>query len=197
MVREIKYDHTFQAQEHFRQILSAMARPGEMPILTSDIAPIEDFNKASAIIGLSLLNHDVSFWVGGVPQIQQYFMLNTGSQPTSAAQADFLFLKGHQAAGKHIQVARIGEPEYPETGAFIIIDSTHISDTPIENSIELLLQGPGVKGQRKAYVEGVHATVLDQLLQKNEEYPLGVDTIFTDRNGKVLCLPRTNQFQYK
>lgn len=198
MVRENNYDHIHQAQEHFRLILDAMANPGKTPRLDADIKPLPQINKASAIIGLALLNQDVTFFAGSVDtSIQTYFRLNTASLPAPAGYADFLFLKGDLSIVDAIRSAKIGEPEYPETGAFLIIDTTSISEKPLDKSLEITLKGPGVKNTKRVYLSGIHPAVLDQILIKNEEYPLGVDTIFTDHTDQILCVPRTNHFQYK
>ena len=198
MTRESKYDPVHEAQEHFRLILSAMANPGEVPVLQSGITRLEGLNKGSAIVGLALLNRDSSFFSGYSPGVtQEYFKLNTSSLPTSSDQADFLFLPGDASATGFIQSAKTGKPEYPETGAFLVIDAAMVSSDPVSNSLELLLKGPGVRDSRKAYVRGIDPALLDQILAKNEEYPLGVDTIITDPDARILCIPRTNQFRYK
>ena len=198
MVRENNYDHVHQAQEHFRLILSAMANPGKINLVEASIDPIGNINKAAAIVGLALLNQDVTFHIQSVStSLRAYFTLNTASLPATAEKADFLFLNGDISVLNAIKSAKVGDPEYPETGAFLIIDSTFISESPIARSLEMVLKGPGVKGTKKVYLSGVHPAILDQILIKNAEYPLGVDSIFTDYKGNILCVPRTNQFQYK
>lgn len=198
MIRENNFDHIFHAQEYFRLILSAMATPGKTPTLNADVKSVSHINNAAAIVGLTLLNQDVTFYAQPIhTAIREYFTLNTSSLPASAEAADFIFINGDITAVDTIKKAKIGIPEYPETGAFLIIDAASISAIPIAKSIEMTLKGPGVKGEKRIYLSGLHPAILDQILTKNEDYPLGIDTIFTDCTGKILCIPRTNQFQFK
>lgn len=196
MIRETKYDEVFEAQEHFRLIMDAMAKPGSIKTLDSEITVYEGFSKASALIGFALLDSNTSFYQNYDENLDQYLILNTSSSPKSPENADFLFLKESNIDLESIEGAAIGEPEYPEKGAFLIIEVSKISDEAFSKSLELILKGPGVKGSKSIHVGGLSKKVLEAIQEKNMEYPLGVDTILTGPSGTLVCIPRSNQFTF-
>ncbi|MFV0248101.1 MAG: phosphonate C-P lyase system protein PhnH [Tenacibaculum sp.] len=198
MIREINYDHLFESQKQYRTILYCMANPGVIAILDADINVPNEVNKASALVGFALMNSDVSFnnSYSQEDEINYYFLLNTSSSPTEVHKADFIFISGTRENTNVIDQAKSGLPEYPEHGAFIIIDTKKISETALKNGIKITLDGPGVKNTKDVYVDGLSTEILTALTKKNLEYPLGVDAIFTDKEGTILCIPRSNKFKY-
>lgn len=197
MIRETTYDEVFDAQQHFRLIMDSMARPGKLNVLNGvAIDPPTSLNRASALIGLALLNADVTYYAAGNPDaVASYFVTNVASQLAGAEKADFLFLPG-QSASDALEQAKIGTLSYPETNAFVVIDVAAISDEPQLDSIALTLRGPGVNGERRVFVQGLNPDLLLTIRERNAEYPLGLDTILTDANDQILCIPRSNQFVF-
>jgi alpha-D-ribose 1-methylphosphonate 5-triphosphate synthase subunit PhnH len=198
MIRELTYDPVFDAQMHFRLLMDSMARPGKRNTLNSvTIAPPASLNPASALTGLALLNADVTYFAAqNADEITDYFVTNTASRPASIDEADFVFLPGNHDA-EFLQEAKIGTLSYPETNAFVVIDVEIISDEPITDALPITLVGPGVKGQITVFIRGLNPDLLLAIREKNAEYPLGLDTILTDRNDQILCIPRSNQFIIK
>lgn len=198
MIREINYDHLFQSQKQYRMLLDCMAKPGVIAILDADITMPTAINKASVLIGFALMNSDVTFYnnYDQEEEINKYFLLNTSSSPTELSKADFIFVSGKQENINVIDNAKSGLPEYPELGAFVVIDVDHISETLLDGKVKITLEGPGVKNTKDIYLAGISITILEALTEKNIEYPLGVDIIFTDKQGAVLCIPRSNKFKY-
>lgn len=198
MIRETNYDHLFESQKQYRTILDCMSKPGITAILDADISVPKEINKASVLVGFALMNSEVTFNNSFTQEkeINSYFLLNTMSSPSEAYEADFIFISGTEDNIKFIDLAKVGLPEYPELGAFVIIDTVKISEIPLKNGLKITLEGPGVKTTKDIYIEELPVTVLDALAKKNIEYPLGVDVIFTDKNGTILCMPRSNKFKY-
>lgn len=196
MTRETNYDEVFEAQEHFRTIMDCMAQPGKIQQLEGAIDSLEGFNKVSSLIGFALMDSNTGFYQNYHANLDQYFLLNTSAIPKSPEEADFLFLKGSDSAAEMIEEAKVGIPEYPEGGAFLIIEVETLSKETLDEGIEITLKGPGVKGEISLYVVGLNKEVLEAIQEKNFEYPLGVDTILTDASGNMVCIPRSNQFTF-
>ncbi len=192
MIRETTYDPVFDAQVHFRLIMDSMARPGKLNTLTGvPIAPPTELNPASALIGLALLNADVTFFVSANPdQIADYFQTNTATNPAQANNADFLFLHGTDSPAA-LEQAKVGTLSYPDTNAFAIIDVDMLSTEPQPNALSLTVRGPGVDGQKTVFVTGLSSLLISTLRELNAEYPLGIDTILTDQTSQICCLPRS------
>jgi alpha-D-ribose 1-methylphosphonate 5-triphosphate synthase subunit PhnH len=195
MIREINYDELFDAQQHFRLLLDAMARPGKLQLLNGDsLQPPASLNPAAAGIALALLNTDVRFYASSEPAAG-YIRLNTDARPVNPEEADFLFIGGNERPDT-LERAKTGQPAYPETGATLVIGVERLSLEPELNSVVIHLRGPGVPGQKDVFVQGLSTDILAAIREKNREYPLGVDVMLTDPAGLVCCVPRTNQFTW-
>ncbi len=197
MIREVNYNEIFDAQEHFRIILDSMARPGKVnKIGEIKIQSPENLHPASALVAFALLNRDVAFYAENNQEtIAEYFVVNTNSKPTAIDKADFVFISG-TSNGQAVLEANTGVLEYPEKSATIIIDVDHIFDVPKDQTHEIILQGPGVNGEKRVYVRNISTDILMALKVQNSEYPLGVDVILTDSEGNIMCIPRSNNFSW-
>jgi len=196
MNNPITYDVVFDAQQHYRLILDSMARPGKINV----IPPVEidepmDINNASALIAFALLNTDASFYAAEGDEVSNFISLNTSAVNADLEDADLVFISGlHEE--EFVQQLKAGTLSYPENSATIIADVNRISKVKINASLELTLKGPGVKDAEAIYIAGLNAAILDELKTQNEEFPLGIDLILTDRDNNMICIPRSNDFSY-
>ncbi len=195
MVRALNYNMVFDGQRHFRVLLNSMARPGEIHKLNDvDLQPPEGLNTATALIGFALLNSDVSFFLEkSQPKAIEYLEYNTGSKLEIPQAADFVFLHANLAAPDKVKALKAGDSEYPESGATLILLIHSIWDRPVPNALSVSLSGPGVKDTKNIYLEGISRIWLEQIQLKNEDYPLGIDTILVDQNNQLTCIPRSNR----
>jgi alpha-D-ribose 1-methylphosphonate 5-triphosphate synthase subunit PhnH len=194
--REATYDTIHESQQHFRALLDATARPGTL-IRFSDakVSPPPTLNKASALVGLALLDADASFYTSNESS-SHYLQTNTHSVCTDAEDADFLFLYG-QRGTEEAQRAKIGTARYPEGGATLIIDIDRIDGELGIGAMALVLKGPGIDGERTVYTWGLPAELLVLRMEKNDEFPAGIDWVLSDVEGVVCCLPRTTQIRWE
>lgn len=214
MQRETAYDPVFDAQEHYRILLDAMARPGKINILPrlllsvpvatqGAITPI--FTDAAALIGFALLNSDVSFYVDGpgADLVTRYLIVNTSARPAELEEADFVFSSGHVSAVL-IEAMKKGSLPYPEEGATLVASVGALATEPsglgtgnAGSDLALTLQGPGIADKQTFYVHGLNATLVEALQQSNMEFPLGIDLILTDGDGRVACIPRSSRIRWE
>lgn len=196
MIRELHYDTVFDAQRHFRVLLDSMARPGKINILEDvTLETPHGLGKAAALVGLALLDAEATFWVES-NNIAEYFNLNTGSFLTEVNKADFLFMNIETDLNQ-IEAVKIGTLQYPEQGATLVIQVENVSNAMLENGVVIELRGPGVKEVNTICIKGVTTNLLEWIQSKNEEFPLGVDLIFTDYHNNITCIPRSNQITIK
>ncbi len=197
MARETTYDEVFDAQQHFRTIFDAMARPGKVnPLEAVAISPPEGFSRGATLIAFALLNSDVTYHLAqDCAEIEFYLRGNTGVRPSAADQADFIF--GSPATTQAlIERAKEGDPMYPETSASFVITVEQLGNAPFEGSLSLKLEGPGIDGEKLLCVAGLSPAWVHELKVKNSEFPLGVDILFTADHPEasvVACLPRTSK----
>ena len=193
MVRELNYNPVVDGQRHFRLLLDSMARPGKIVLLDDvDLNPPAGLNTASALITFALFNADVTFYIA--PSFSEglsYLTYNTGSLSNSIDRADFVLLDSATSNVELLEQMKVGEPEYPESGATLIllVESLNGNITGIE------LQGPGVDGIKTIYVDGLPKSWLATIKDINSEFPLGIDVILVDQQNQITCIPRSNQFK--
>jgi len=198
LVREALYDPVFDAQVDFRKIMEAMARPGKIAELThSHIHPPISLHISSALVAFSLLNGDVSFHCNDLPtEVSQYIKLNTAAKEAIVSEADFILLNG-EPVSEVIQQAKLGDIRYPEQSATCIIQVDTITSESEEDATKLTLKGPGIEDTITCFIKGLDRQYLWDLKMQNEAYPLGLDVFCTDKNNKLIGIPRTCQLRWE
>lgn len=168
--------------------------------------------EAAALVGFALLNADVSFHVdgAGADQATRYLLVNTSARPAEAEEADFVFASG-QASAMLVESMKKGSLPYPEEGATLVANVGALATEaqglglkpaaagqPQSNDrLAITLKGPGVAGEKTFFVRGLNAAVLTALQQSNSEFPLGIDLILADGDGRLACIPRSSQIRWE
>ena len=182
----------FESQIIFRKVLDAMARPGkivELPDLEIN-APTK--NKFPCLVLLTFLDSHVKFKVLDIDnkvdseEIAGYISSSTGSQEASVENSDFILIYGGSAGGL-IRRMKKGSPKYPDESTTLIYDVESIG----EDGVLMTLSGPGICSDHRLAVKGIEEAEITELISVNRDFPMGIDAIFSDKNGKVVCIPRS------
>ncbi|HXB07437.1 MAG TPA: phosphonate C-P lyase system protein PhnH [Puia sp.] len=193
MQREIYYDEVFDAQKHYRLVLDSMARPGKINVLPRlELNIPAGIHAAGALVGFALLNSDVAYCVEGpeAEVVSRYLLVNTSARPVAREEADYVFLVGAVPAAL-LYSLKVGTLPYPEDSATVIAMAEQLANEG--EGIQLLLNGPGIDGERKLCVNGLDRSFFEALTTINGEFPLGVDLILTDSGYRVACIPRSTR----
>jgi len=188
-VRDPAFDLIFDSQRIFRALLDAMANPGRIVTLPEiDIEP-PGANRYPLLLLMTLLDHEVSFCVlgGAHTQVTEYLKTNTGGKESRLENSDFILVYGGSSHGL-IQRARVGTLEYPDESATVIYDAGSIGDD--RGGVLLELSGPGIADKRMIGASGIEENEIEDVLAM-QDYPLGLDLIFSDRAGRMVCIPRS------
>jgi alpha-D-ribose 1-methylphosphonate 5-triphosphate synthase subunit PhnH len=180
-------DPQLDAQRVFRQLLQAMARPGQIvPIDRLPEAP-KPLSGAAAALALTLFDLDTPIWLDEALRTAagDYLAFHTGAPVTAdIAEAAFVLVTD----GKHLpdlaKVAR-GDPEYPERAATIIVQ---VERMRIEAGHRL--RGPGILGHVDIGVDGLAPEYWAVVRANQKLFPLGFDAVLV-AGDMVLALPRT------
>ncbi|MGP8319930.1 MAG: phosphonate C-P lyase system protein PhnH [Methanosarcinaceae archaeon] len=212
MIKDGAFDITFNSQEIFRSILDAMARPGSI-IRLPDISitpPVA--NRYPLLVLMTLLDHEVNFCVSGHSDVNvnvnvsgnedinrqavaEYLRLNTGSQESAIKDADLILVLGGFSHGL-IRRAKQGTLEYPDESATVVYDvgsivnRSHEGEKGYNKEMLLELFGPGIADKCKIAISGIERAEIEDILALRD-YPLGIDTIFSDKAGNITCIPRS------
>lgn len=175
------------AQQAFRILLQALSHPGEIYLLSA-----ADPERGLPLMLQTLLDHEVSFAVIG-PERDSLAELVKGwtrSRLTDVPGADFIIVTHGHSQGE-ILAAKRGTLEYPDQGATIIylVDSLGREQ---QDGLRVKLRGPGVDREMQAVITGLAKEEMLELREVNQEFPLGVDSFFLDRAGRVMGIPRSS-----
>lgn len=181
------HDPQLDAQRVFRQLLQAMARPGQIvPIDRLPEAP-KPLSGAAAALALTLFDLDTPIWLDEALRTAagDYFAFHTGA-PASAdiGEAAFVLVADGRRLPDLSKVA-LGDPEYPERAATVIVQ---VERMRIEAGHRL--RGPGILGHVDVAVDGLAPEFWSAVRANQKRFPLGFDAVLV-AGDMVLALPRT------
>jgi alpha-D-ribose 1-methylphosphonate 5-triphosphate synthase subunit PhnH len=179
-------------QKNYRTLLQAMSRPGRMLRLEQE-DPVSPLFPCLAIAEC-LLDQEVSVCVTGDGtgnDRQSAVIRATGARPASLLEADFVFVFGAPGECSILQAKR-GSLEFPEEGATIVYCMNEQRPDALDR-FQVRLIGPGIAGDIGIVPEmrGLALEDLRELQAADADYPMGVDAIFSRKDGALMCIPRS------
>ncbi|NPU84540.1 MAG: phosphonate C-P lyase system protein PhnH [Syntrophaceae bacterium] len=185
------------AQRVFRQLLLAMSRPGR--VCTLPPAPSAMRKPWGALLLLldGLLDHEVSVSViggGGMEDLPSQIAGRTRCRVADVRQADFVIVAEGDSAGEVLRAKR-GTLQYPDASATIVFQVRSLL-CGVEVRPRAALKGPGIREEiLLGAFQGLEKRELQYLREANTEFPLGVDAVFVDDAGHILCIPRSTDIR--
>lgn len=161
---------------NFRNCLEALSRPGTL----YGIMPL----FGSGLLGMAsvFLYSEVGYHCSDTLDFEIVAAL-TGAGEKSVEKAEYLF--SEKADLGLLQRAKVGSGESPEGGATIIFGCE-----TMDSGVPVVLSGPGIDGLKTVFLP-VDRFLIDCFLEKNREFPLGVDLFLVDPTNRIMGLPRT------
>ena len=190
-------DTDMLAQRAFRRLLQAMSRPGKVYVLPPMPAAGSEPWSAMLLLLDSLLDQEVSFTViggNGSGELQLLIAGRTRCRATDIRQADFLVVAYGDSAGEILRAKR-GTLQYPDRSATVVFGVQSLLFTEDRQST-IALTGPGIREEvLLGPIKGLGPHEMEHLRELNSEFPLGVDVVFIDAVGRVLCIPRSTNIR--
>jgi alpha-D-ribose 1-methylphosphonate 5-triphosphate synthase subunit PhnH len=178
-------DTVHDAQQTFRALLDALARPGILQT-TASLTPPERLNPSCAAACLTLLDLETTVWLqpGISDSVRSWLLFHTGCRFTAQPQtADFAVINDVETMPR-LDEFSWGTAAYPETSTSLLIQMPTLEETG-----SAVLQGPGILDTVNIQAP-LHTDFWRQWQEMTANYPLGLDAwCFSDR--QVLGLPRT------
>ena len=169
-----------QGHAAFRAVLQAMSRPGTIVAL-----PEGEAEPAVRLLSC-LLDNETGFFVLGDPDLETRLARPSGCRPCPLAEADFI-VAAHGVTGSCLAGCRRGSLEYPHTGATVVYLVRRLGGP----GMAIGLAGPGIREREVLMVDGLGSGEPGILATINRDFPLGVDAILLDREGRLACIPRS------
>ena len=198
MVRETVFDEVFDSQAVFRALLDSLSRPGTISMIAP--RPYGSLPGGLFALALSILktlcDHHVSFSLGSAgakPEWVSYLEMNLSTPFRRVDEADYVLFDGEEFDADFLRL-NPGSLEFPERSGTALLCVRLLSDQgePVRGRRELILRGPGVKGRARLSVDGLDARYIEERANANRFYPMGIDLLLVDAEGRVAGVPRTS-----
>ena len=191
----MKLDRVHDIQTAYRKLIDSMSRPGKITDLSKEADKLDSYQgclPATLLVAQMLLDTEVTFAVVSERKGQITHLLSqmTYAKEVAVHEADYIFVMGDAASGELLQVietAKIGELRDPHHSATLIIETGSVS-----SGTKLRMSGPGIQVTAHAEIS-ISEGWIETRAERNAEFPLGLDLIFTDPTHHILALPRTTQ----
>lgn len=173
----------------FRVLLRAMSRPGSVCQLPRQQEAPGQRGLLAGILRC-LMDNEVTYYVADdAPDgLSLEIFRFTGSNRADIDTADFLIFPDGTSGGG-LSGARRGTLEYPDKGATAVYLVEQLGETGSETE----LHGPGINGTVRPLIGGLDKAELGLLREANAEFPLGLDAMFLDTDGRIMCIPRSTR----
>ncbi|MES2916494.1 MAG: phosphonate C-P lyase system protein PhnH [Pseudomonadota bacterium] len=172
-----------QSARAFREILEALARPG-MIRRVSGATPPAPLSVAAGVALLVLADPTTRVHLAGAadcPAVRDWIAFHVGAPPARAEEADFAV--GTWEALHPVTRFRIGQPDYPDRSATLIVECDRlVNHGPA-------LTGPGIETATWLNLPETAAFHANRAL-----FPLGFDTLFTAQD-RIAGLPRSTRVE--
>lgn len=189
----------------FRSALRALSEPGIVAPLPrlGDHDGATSLSPAARTLLALLSDHDARWRLStrlSDAATREALTFDTGAAPApSVASASFLVGDWTETLADHVPHASIGDPEYPDRSATLIVEASGLrgesGGAPIEvgaaeGALAATLSGPGIKHTRAVAVAGVDARFWPWIGENAARFPLGFD-VFLTAGDAVMGLPRS------
>ena len=184
-----------RSQQTFDALLWALAEPGTIRRLPPSVVELDV--AAVAWLGLALADVDTPVAVAGPVEDPRVGMLadlvrDATGAPVVDVDRAWIVMAVEQDPALLDQVA-VGDALHPENGARLAlpVDWLGRPGSGPEPAVEVVVEGPGVPGQRSLAVGGLDGALAERLGRATAEFPAGFDTWLFAPDGAVAAVPRS------
>jgi alpha-D-ribose 1-methylphosphonate 5-triphosphate synthase subunit PhnH len=176
-------DAPIDAARAFREVLEAMARPGKVRQV-GGAAPPAPLSVAAGAVLLTLVDPTTRLHLAGAADcadVRGWVAFHLGAPLVRAEDADFAL--GTWEALQPVTRFRIGQPDYPDRSATLIVEMGR-----------LVNHGPALAGPGIELVDWLNLPETAAFRANRALFPLGFDTILTAGN-RLAGLPRSTRVE--
>jgi alpha-D-ribose 1-methylphosphonate 5-triphosphate synthase subunit PhnH len=184
-------DKVVSAQNTFRSVMEAMARPGSVQRITSSAGAPAGVMRGTAAIALTLFDHDTPIWLdpslSATPEVSKWLKFHTSAPVISDPSICSFALIGDATALPPLSSFSFGSSEYPDRSTTLILQVESLNEGPAFD-----LQGPGIDG-----IAGLQATIqpqdlFERLAINATLFPRGIDVVLV-HDDSIVAIPRTTR----
>jgi alpha-D-ribose 1-methylphosphonate 5-triphosphate synthase subunit PhnH len=182
-------DAVTSAQQTFRRVMDAMARPGTIHDVGADFEAPGPVLPATAALALTLFDHDTPVFIdpslgqGGV--IAAWLRFHTGCPIAERPDAAAFALIGEDETPIAPEQFALGTQDYPDRSTTLIVQRRSLDQGAL-----LRLTGPGIRAAAELRVAPLPADFIGRHAANRALFPRGVDLVFV-AGSRLVALPRT------
>jgi alpha-D-ribose 1-methylphosphonate 5-triphosphate synthase subunit PhnH len=184
-------DPVQDGQQAFRAIMDAMARPGSVHEIGSNLKAPDGMNAAAASAILALCDYETMLWLAPSlriqPDIGAYCSFHTGAPRTADPRQAAFAVLDLAMDGLDLGAFAQGTAEYPDRSTTVVVMVPALAGGATRT-----LAGPGIKGSAMLAVPGLPDDFERQWAANRAAFPLGVDLLFC-AGTSVMALPRSTR----
>ena len=180
-------DSVHDAQQAFRAVLDALARPGQIRVIGPALPGVA-LGGAMARLLLSLCDDDTPvWWHSEGANLPHWLRFHVGAPVAEAPDTASFAVFTDLGQGLNLADFAAGTAAAPEFSTTLLIELPSLTDGPV-----LAWHGPGIQTVHRVGLQGLPNDFWTQWQANHASFPQGVDIIFTC-GEHALGLPRTTR----
>jgi alpha-D-ribose 1-methylphosphonate 5-triphosphate synthase subunit PhnH len=184
-------DKVISAQNTFRSVMEAMARPGSVQHIAASVGAPEGVMRGAAAIALTLFDHDTPIWLdpslSATSEVSKWLKFHTSAPVVSDSSICSFALLGDAAALPTLGSFSFGSAEYPDRSTTLILQVESLSEGPVFE-----LRGPGIDGIARLQAKIKPQDLFDRLAVNATLFPRGIDVVLV-HDDLIVAIPRTTR----
>ncbi|HTO61017.1 MAG TPA: phosphonate C-P lyase system protein PhnH [Bradyrhizobium sp.] len=184
-------DKVLAAQSTFRFVMEAMARPGSVQRITTDVGAPRPVMRGTAAIALTLFDHDTPIWLdhrmAEAALVAGWIKFHTSAPVVADSSASHFALIGDGDALPDLDRFCFGSNEYPDRSTTLILQVQSLAQGK-----SYVLQGPGIDGTALLRATIAPEDLFERLAVNATLFPRGIDVVLV-HDDAVVAIPRTTR----
>jgi alpha-D-ribose 1-methylphosphonate 5-triphosphate synthase subunit PhnH len=182
-------DKVISAQNTFRSVMEAMARPGSVQHIAASVGAPGGVMLGAAAIALTLFDHDTPIWLdpslSGTSEVSKWLKFHTSAPVVFDSSICSFALVGDAAALPRLGSFSFGSAEYPDRSTTLILQVESLSEGSVYE-----LRGPGIDGIARLQAKIQPQDLFDRLAVNATLFPRGIDVVLV-HDDSIVAIPRT------
>ena len=188
-------DKVRSAQNTFRSVMDAMARPGSVHCIASASGTPPGMMRGTAAIALTLFDHDTPLWLdprmSEASEVEKWLKFHTSAPVVSDSSIASFALIGNAAALPALDSFSFGSNEYPDRSTTLILQVESLRE-----GLAFELSGPGIDGTTVLQATIEPLDLFARLAINATLFPRGIDVVLV-ADDSIVAIPRTTRLVTK
>jgi alpha-D-ribose 1-methylphosphonate 5-triphosphate synthase subunit PhnH len=188
-------DKVRSAQNTFRSVMDAMARPGSVQRISAISGVPSGMMRGTAAIALTLFDHDTPLWLdpsmSETPDASKWLKFHTSAPVIADPSICGFALIGDAQALPALDRFAFGSNEYPDRSTTLILQVDSLTEG---KTFEL--RGPGIDGVAVLQAKIQPSDLFERLAVNAALFPRGIDVVLV-HDDCIVAIPRTTRLAAK